>query len=207
MSDNGDGCMSFLGLIGFGISVFLLVNNVEPIVIEQQVPPPEESWSVVYPQFRDDVSSQLENTQELVGIAIRDAEDIKAQNAELKYSVDFLLKKLGLAEERYAEESKKQRREQYFLTGASILLGWIIATIWPPEKVTKSVKRIFNKQNAVQPMGVVSGASINGSQTIIQHISSQEHKQTDPVAKALATSMLVLFIILLILIITYLYIS
>ncbi len=200
MSD-GPGCSNILGVVGFAIGAFLLYNNVQPVVIEEKVPPPQESWSYVYPQFRDDVSSQLFNTQELVGVAIEDAEYIQKQNTKLQYSVDILLNELGLAQEKYAEESRKQRLEQWFQTGLGILLGWIISTVLPPERVTDAVSKMFGKQTP----GPNTGAALEVAavQTTNGHISIQEFNRTDPVARMLARIFVIAAITLVVLLLVY----
>jgi hypothetical protein len=198
----GNGCFEFLGVAGFVIGVFLLINNVQPVVIEQKVPPPQESWSYVYPKFKDDVSLQLLNTQELVGVAIRDAEYIKAQNVDLQYSIDILLNELGIVQKKYEEESKKQRTEQWLLMGVGAIVGWIISIILPKERIENIANKIFHRNIG----DIASGNNEVGDNTkkaTTRHISIRELHQTDPVARSLATIILVLASVLALLIFMY----
>ena len=84
--DDKNGFLNFIGLVAFIIALYIWVTNVETVNIVEQLPPPQDSWDVVYPQFRDDVSAQLLNTQKIAGSVLDETANLKAQNAELQYS-------------------------------------------------------------------------------------------------------------------------
>lgn len=145
MGENG-GCLKWIGLASFVVALLIWMNNVDTIVIKEQIPPPQDSWEVVYPKFRDDVSAQLLNTQEMIGNVIEGASYIKSQNSEIQYSLDILFNELGIIREKSAEESKRQRFEQWVATGLSIVLGWLLAAFIPTGETLARIRKVFSKE-------------------------------------------------------------
>ena len=144
MGDNG-GCLNFIGLVAFIIALYIWVNNVETVKIVEQLPPPQDSWDVVYPQFRDDVSAQLLNTQKMAGSVLDETTYLKVQNTELQYSVDLLLNNLGILKRESYEESIKQRNEQRITTVLSIILGWLFGAFVTKDSM-KEIRRRFSQR-------------------------------------------------------------
>jgi hypothetical protein len=140
--DDNEGCLIFVVLACVLIVAYVLYTNGK-IVIEMPVRPPEESWEAVYPKFRDDVSSQLLNTQKLVGRVIDDSSYIKSQNADIQYSMEILFSELGIIQKKAAQESRRQRTEQWIATGLSVALGWLLAAFIPTDKAFKKLRNIF----------------------------------------------------------------
>ncbi|HEC35070.1 MAG TPA: hypothetical protein ENI39_00880 [Anaerolineae bacterium] len=139
------GCLAFLGLIALIAGIYLWVNNVDTIVIREQLPPPEDSWRVVYPKFRDAVNAQLVNTQRMVGAVLDATYELKEQNAELQYSVDLLLDNLGLLEIKIQEEGERQRREQLIQTIAGIFFGWFLGEFVTRGSISKVWRALLGR--------------------------------------------------------------
>lgn len=142
MSENG-GCIGWIGLISLIVALLIWINNVDTLVVKEQIPPPQDSWDVVLPTFRDEVSAQLLNTQKMIGTVITGSQTIQNQNNEIQYSIDLLLSELGVIQKKAEEESKRQRIEQWSATILSIVLGWLLAAFVPTEETLINIKSIF----------------------------------------------------------------
>jgi hypothetical protein len=146
MSDNNNGCfINMLGFVVLIIGIIVWINNVTTIKITEQLPPPEDSWSVVYPQFRDDVSAQLLNTQKISGSVLDSTSYLKTQNADLQNSVDLLLNNLGIMKQESRQESIRQRNQNIITTILSVIFGWLLGVMAPPESMKNLRKRIFQR--------------------------------------------------------------
>jgi len=144
--DDKNGFLNFIGLVAFIIALYIWVTNVETVNIVEQLPPPQDSWDVVYPQFRDDVSAQLLNTQKIAGSVLDETANLKAQNAELQYSVDLLLNNLGILKRESYEESIKQRNEQRITTVLSVILGWLLGAFVTKDSMKEIRKRLSQRK-------------------------------------------------------------
>jgi len=145
MAENNSGCLNWVGLAALIIGIYIWVGNVDTIKITEQLPPPQDSWDVVYPKFRDEVSSQLLNTQLIAGSVLNATSDLKTQNADLQYSVDLLLNNLGILKEQAYEESIRQRNEQRIMTVASIIFGWLLGAFITKDSFDKLRKRFASQ--------------------------------------------------------------
>lgn len=143
MDHEGDGCAKNLSYFVALLFLILWLSNVETIRITQQIPPPQDSWEVVYPLFRDDVSTQLLNTQNMLGIALEEIDSIKAQNSDTQYSVDILLSELGIIQKKSDIENKRQRIENIILTILSVFAGWLLAWLAPTKETIQRISSLF----------------------------------------------------------------
>jgi hypothetical protein len=193
--DERDGCSKWIGFVVVLIVVILWLSGVDTIYITEQVPPPQDSWEVVYPKFRDEVSTQLLNTQELVGIVLNDSVIIKSQNANLQYSVDRLLQELGIMQVMSAEESKRQRNEQFLWTALSLILGWILGWFVPTKETFRSLKRIFSKPNRPQGAQEHQRTQLSPMDGLQEILSYWQIIQSDTIAKIFVVSILLLSIL------------
>jgi hypothetical protein len=112
------------------------------------------------------------------------------------------LNELGIVQKKYEEESKKQRTEQWLLMGVGAIVGWIISIILPKERIENIANKIFHRNIG----DIASGNNEVGDNTkkaTTRHISIRELHQTDPVARSLATIILVLASVLALLIFMY----
>lgn len=172
-----NGCFNWIGFIAFLIALYIWVNNVDTVQVVEQIPPSQESWSLVYPLFRDDVSAQLLNTQRMTKGVLDETAYLKEQNAELQYSVDLLLNNLGILKKESYEESIKQRNEQRITTVLSIILGWLLGAF-----VTKdSMKEIRKKLSQQKTKEVKNYKSSNGQEVKSRNTKNSplEHTQKE----------------------------
>lgn len=149
---NGDGCLPWIGIACFIVALVIWTNEVDTIVIKEQIPPPQDSWDVVYPKFRDEVSSQLLNTQEMVGVVLNDSSYLKTQSAEIQQSLDILLNELGILEKKSEEESGRQKIEQRITAVASLILGWLLAAFVPTEDTLVKFRNKFSRKSKLEDL-------------------------------------------------------
>lgn len=179
--DNNGGCLNFVGFVAFIIALYIWVNNVETVNIVEQLPPPQDSWDVVYPQFRDDVSAQLLNTQKIAGSVLDETTQLKVQNAELQYSVDLLLNNLGIMKRESYEESIKQRNEQRITTVLSLILGWLFGAFITKDSM-KEIQRRFSqrkKDNSTKPStpnNVGETKNDNAENSLLKQIQKEQDR-------------------------------
>ncbi|MBN1933636.1 MAG: hypothetical protein JW934_03170 [Anaerolineae bacterium] len=179
---NNNGFLNFIGLVALLIGLYIWVNNVNTITIVEQLPPPQDSWDIVYPRFRDEVSAQLLNTQLLVGSVLSSTSHIKTQNADLQYSMDLLLDNVGVMKTESYRESTRQRDEQRILTIASVLFGWLLGAF-----VTKDSIEAIRKRLAL-PRKKSNSKAVRSNDTRVESdqrakSSLQEHIKVSPDVK------------------------
>ena len=163
MSDGFNSCLNVGGAIALIIGLVIWVNKVDVVRVTQQLPPPQDSWSVVYPQFKDDVSAQLLNTQKIAGSVLDSTNDLKTQNAELQNSVNLLLNNLGILKQESYNESIRQRNENILYTILSVIFGWWLGAFVTPEGI-KKFRENMAKRSKKDPKSQVTqsnGSSIN----------------------------------------------
>lgn len=196
MGENG-GCLKWIGFASFIVALLIWINNVDTIVVKEQIPPPQDSWEVVYPKFRDEVSEQLLNTQEMVGLTLDDTRYIQEQNIDIQYSIDILLNALGVIQQKAEEENKRQRFEQWFATFLSIVLGWLLAAFVPTEETLIKFRNRFSGK----PTSSLEHDLVNGkdSQASRANISFLELLVTDKFARSLVIIIVILSVAIVVL--------
>jgi len=188
MKEENNGCLNFAGFVAFVIALYIWVTNVETVNIVEQIPPPQDSWDVVYPQFRDEVSAQLLNTQMIVGSVLDDTEYIKTQNADLQYSVNLLLDNLGIMKKESYEESIRQRNEQRITAVLSLFVGWLLGAFVTKDSMAELRKRLSQRKKK----GTIKSQSPDVAEKKVEGIQGSilEHVKKDPITNILPNDLI-----------------